>query len=136
MLNSLLKEANITRLTKEEARESEAYVVLHKDNPDTPEELGSANFSVPYAIDEETKQELAKMFIPTERPRLTCFGAFDVSNNDLKDISLRCVVRNEHGIPISHATSRLRDDTARINGAMIASIRREVAKEVEKLREV
>jgi hypothetical protein len=132
ILVSVLKETGMKGVSEKDLRNSKAYVIIHQDNPDTNEILGSVNISVPIHIDKKSKEAINAMNIPTERPMLTCFGLFDASN-EMKDFTFRCVIRNEHGYPISHATEGLLSRTNEMNEKITSVIQKEVLEDINKI---
>lgn len=134
VLKSIFEEIGTEHLTDKSLEESEAYIILHRDNPETSEVLGSVNINVPYPSDDEVREVLGKLNVPYERPRLTCFGVFDISKPDLGNVSLRCAIRNEHGFPISYATESLGQKTDKINRRILESLQNEIKEDVDELK--
>lgn len=133
ILVSVLKEIEIKNIRKEDLQSSEAYVILHRDNPETKEMLGSINIRVPITIDSASKKIINKMNIPTERPMLTCFGVFDASEKNLESLSTRCIIRNEHGYPISYTSESLLTKTKEINKKMVTIIKKEILEDLNNI---
>lgn len=136
ILLSVLKEAGINDPSDVDILNSKAYVMLHRDNPDTKEILGSYNILVPYIIESDLQESINRMNIPTEAPVLTCFGMFDASQDNLDDMSIRCTVRNEHGYPLSHINDDLIAKTRDINNRISQVIRKEILEDIDKSRQI
>jgi hypothetical protein len=136
ILLSVMKEAGINDPSDMDLLNSKAYVMLHRDNPDTKEILGSYNILVPYALNSDLKSSINEMNVPAQSPVLTCFGMFDASQSNLDDMSIRCTIRNEHGYPLSHMSDELIDKTEGINARISQVIRNEIIEDLEKSRQV
>lgn len=134
VLKSVFEEIGTDHLTDESLEDSETYIILHRDNPKTSEILGSVNINVPYPNDAEMNDVLNNLNIPSENPRLTCFGVFDISEPKIKDISLRCSIRNEHGFPISNTMESLSKRTRSINQKILQSLEEEIKEDVNKIK--
>lgn len=131
ILESALKELDI-RPSKEELEDSEAYVLLHRDNPNTKEVLGSVNLRLPYKIDQKSRDVLEQMNVPAKKTFLTCFGVFDASKEDF-DVSIRCNARNEHGFPISYTNEIILKNVEQISDKLTNAIKKEIKEDIDSL---
>ena len=132
ILTSLMSEKYFPDSINSEENSSEGYIIIHQDNPDTTELLGSLHIRIPFDIDKETKHILEDMKIPTEKTTMVCYGAFDASDPDM-GISLNCSVRNEHGYPISYVTDTLRSTMIQINDQLEQDLKKEISEDIKNL---
>jgi len=130
ILVSVLKELGVDKLSNADLERSKAYVLIHKDNPDTKEMLGSVNIAVPIKIDSESAKVINDLNIPTDAPVLTCFGMFDAADN-MKEFNFRCAIRNEHGYPLSSITDKMSSRTSDLNAKITDVIRKEVLEDLK-----
>lgn len=132
ILESVINDFGL-KLSEEDMIDSEAYILLHRDNPDTKEILGSINLRFPFEMDDETKKNLKERNIPTEKVFLTCFGVFDAYKKDF-DVSIRCNARNEHGFPIYCTNTTTMTKIQNTSDILTEKIKKEIKEDVEALK--